>query len=367
MANSHSGPDESARAAEQRLHGIIDSAMDAIITIDARNRVTLFNRAAERIFGYEAREVLGKPVERLMPARFRPAHSAHVERFGRTGVSSRPMGHTRIVSAQRKSGEEFPIDASISQVQVDGRAHYTVILRDVSERVKAEAELAQAREELRELAIASRTAREEENRRISRELHDELGQNLTSLKMDIAWLEQSLPEAAGEVRKTIANMRSLVDRTVASTRRISADLRPLMLDDLGLGPALEWIAAESAKRHGFEVALDVDPACAQLGEPLASQIYRMVQEGLTNAARHAQAKRVAIRLAERGDEIELEIEDDGRGIAEGDLSKKGSFGLMGLRERVHILAGRVRIESGPGRGTRIFAALPRETKPQAAG
>ena len=356
---------EAAHASDRRLHSIIDSAMDAIITVDRQQRITLFNRAAERIFGYETREVLGQSLEMLMPDRFRGNNHAFVSQFGRTGVSSRPMGHMRIVSALRRNGEEFPIDASISQVDVGSERYYTVILRDVSRRVAAERDLAQAREDLRELAVASRTAREQENSRISRELHDELGQNLTSLKMDLAWLEQNLQGEQPEVRKTLGVMRQLLDITMAAARRISADLRPLLLDDLGLAAALEWLTKETSRRHGFKAILKTDEAVKHLAEPLASQVYRIVQESLTNVARHAQATQVDVALRQRGDEIELSVHDDGVGLSQDDLEKKGSFGLVGIRERVYMLRGRVDIRGDPGQGTRIVAHLPLVSSPEA--
>jgi PAS domain S-box-containing protein len=349
---------DAVRDSDTRLHSIIDSAMDAIISVDSTQRITLFNRAAERIFGYENREVLGQPLEMLMPQRFRASHHGFINQFGGTGVSSRPMGHMRIVSAQRRNGEEFPIDASISQVQVGTERYYTVILRDVSRRVAAERDLAQVREDLRELAVASRTAREQENSRISRELHDELGQNLTSLKMDLAYLEQKLTNADPDSKKTLGEMRKLLDTTMAATRRISADLRPLLLDDLGLAAALEWLAKETERRHGFAVALSVDEDCQQLAEPLASQTFRIVQESLTNVARHAKAKHVSVTIRRKDMQIELCIEDDGLGLSPSDLEKKGSFGLVGIRERVYMLQGRVDFHGEPGRGTRIEASLP---------
>jgi PAS domain S-box-containing protein len=349
---------DAARDADTRLHSIVDSAMDAIISVDSKQRITLFNRAAERIFGYESREVLGQPLEMLMPDRFRKSHHGFIGQFGRTGVGSRPMGHQRIVAAQRRSGEEFPIDASISHVRVGTERYYTVILRDVSRRVATERDLARVREDLRELAVASRTAREQENARISRELHDELGQNLTSLKMDVAYLQQKLGSAEPEVKKTIDEMRGLLDITMAATRRISSDLRPLLLDDLGLAAALEWLGKETSRRHGFVVELSVSDECQQLPEPLASQVFRIIQESLTNVSRHAQAKNVRISIARKGSQIELCVEDDGRGLTSSDLEKKGSFGLVGIRERVYMLQGRVDFQGEPGRGTRILANLP---------
>lgn len=347
-----------ARESQMRLQGIVDSAMDAIISVDDSQRITLFNRAAERIFGYEPLEVLGRPLDTLIPSRFHREHHRHVESFGRTGVSSRPMMAQRIVTALRKGGEEFPIDASISQNEIRGHRFYTVILRDVSVRERTRRELAQAREDLRELSVASRTAREQENSRISRELHDELGQNLTSLKMDLAWLEANAPPGSAKFLATIAGMRSVLDSTVAATRRISADLRPLMLDDLGLLAALEWLAEETSRRHGFTVDLSVDEPSGSLAEPLASQVYRIVQESLTNAGRHAAASRVRVALRTIGPEVHLDVDDDGRGLAPEDLRKKGSFGLVGIRERVYILAGSVEIRGDTGQGTAIHVRLP---------
>ncbi|HEX4944748.1 MAG TPA: PAS domain S-box protein [Usitatibacteraceae bacterium] len=347
-----------ARESQMRLQGIVDSAMDAIISIDSEQRITLFNRAAERIFGYEAREALGHPLDMLIPARFHVEHHEHVKSFERTGVSSRPMMAQRIVTALRKGGEEFPIDASISQNEIRNQRFFTVILRDVSLRERTRRELARAREDLRELSVASRTAREQENSRISRELHDELGQNLTSLKMDLAWLEANCEPRNTKVMKALSGMRSVLDSTVAATRRISADLRPLMLDDLGLLAALEWLAEETSRRHGFTIDLSVDEASGNLAEPLASHIYRIVQESLTNAGRHAAAQHVRVTLRTIGPEIHLDVRDDGRGLAPVDLQKKGSFGLVGIRERVYILAGSVEIRGDTGLGTEIHVRLP---------
>jgi len=153
-------------------------------------------------------------------------------------------------------------------------------------------------------------------------------------------------------------MRSVLDSTVAATRRISADLRPLMLDDLGLLAALEWLAEETSRRHGFAVDLAVDEASEHLAEPLASQVYRIVQEGLTNAGRHAAAQHVRVVLRTIGREVHLDVQDDGRGVAPGDLQKKGSLGLVGIRERVYILAGSVEIRGESGHGTAIQVRLP---------
>ena len=168
-----------------RLSGLLDSAMDAIITVDAAQNIVLYNRAAERIFGLQADQVMGRSIDMLLPVRFRAGHGAHVQRFGATGVTSRRMGDRTVLLGLRAGGEEFPIEASISQLDTADGKLYTVILRDVTERVRAQDELAA-------FAAAASGVREQEKSRVARELHDELAQTLTALKMDANWVREHL-------------------------------------------------------------------------------------------------------------------------------------------------------------------------------
>jgi PAS domain S-box-containing protein len=222
--------------AAARLSGLLDSAMDAIISVDDQLNVVLYNRAAERAFGWSPREVLGRPLDLLLPERFRGAHGQQMRRFGATGTTSRRMGDNTVLHALRKDGTEFPIEASISQLQTPEGKLYTVILRDVSERVRA-------REELAAFAAESSGVREQEKSRIARELHDELAQSITALKMDTTWLRDQVGSADAKVQEKIGHMLGLLDSTVAAMRRIASDLRPLVLDDLGLVPAIECSAS----------------------------------------------------------------------------------------------------------------------------
>ncbi|HET9470634.1 MAG TPA: PAS domain S-box protein, partial [Usitatibacter sp.] len=235
---------------EARLRGILDSAMDAIITVDSRQHIVLFNRAAEEVFNCPRDQAIGAPLAWFIPERFRHAHSALVAKFGGTGASSRRMGAQRIVMGLRRNGEEFPIDASISHIVEEGEHFYTVILRDVTERSHAERALRESKEEIRNLALTASSVREQEKSRIARELHDELGQALTALKIDVGWLREHLVEAPGAVLSKLGAMQVLLDGTVAAARRISSDLRPLMLDDLGLVAACEWLAHNFQQRTG---------------------------------------------------------------------------------------------------------------------
>ncbi len=349
--------DEMLARSEARLRGILDSAMDAIITVDESQRIVLFNDAAEQVFGVSRGEAIGAPLALFIPERFRGAHADHVRRFGDTHVSSRRMGGQRIVSGLRASGEEFPIDASISQTSEDGRRFFTVILRDVTERVKAEQELRRSREEIRELALAANTVREQEKSRIARELHDELGQALTALKFDVGWLRDKVASAAPDIAEKLAAMQAVIDGTVAATRRISADLRPLMLDDLGLEAAAEWLAQNFTARTGIACRLDMKGSL-ELADPHATAVFRVLQESLTNVSRHAHATAVDVVIERVDGEVRLTVRDDGHGFSPSEPRRPNSFGLLGLRERATLLGGDVAIDSAPGRGTSVVMRLP---------
>jgi len=345
---------------QRRLGAIVDSAMDAVITVDDAQNIVLLNRAAEQLFGVRREEMLGTPLDRLLPARFRAAHRAHIEAFGRTGVTSRRMGDVTTLWALRPhSGEEFPIEASISQASEEGRRFYTVILRDITRRKQAEDALKASERELRALSARVLEAREEEKTRIARELHDELGQLLTALKMDLGWLRERLP-ADADLAARAAEMGNLLDRTVSSTRRISADLRPLMLDDLGLADAAAWLVDDFCKRYNVACKADLAEAetLQQVSKSVATAVYRAIQEALTNIARHAHAANAWVILTVDEGAIQLEIEDDGRGIAPDDLAKARSFGLKGMRERITFLGGSVDIARAPRGGTRLRMRVP---------
>jgi len=350
---------------EARLRGILDSAMDAIITVDEEQRIVLFNAAAEKVFGCPKEEAVGAPLIWFIPERFRDGHAAHIRAFGETGTHSRRMGTARIVTGLRRNGEEFPIDASISQITEQGSRFYTVILRDVTERVRAEEALRRSREELRDLSLASNSVREQEKSRIARELHDELAQALTALKMDVAWLDEHLPadtKRQADVGAKLIAMQQLLDHTVAATRRISADLRPLILDDLGLVPAAEWLVQNFTQRSGIPCSLDVEPAELELEDPQATALFRILQESLTNVSRHAGASRVEVHIEGTDDSITLGVRDNGGGFTPQDPRKPNSYGLLGLRERVYLLGGEVDVDSMPGKGTEITVHIPRNTQ-----
>jgi len=344
---------------EARLRGILDSAMDAIITVDSRQHIVLFNRAAEDVFGCPRDQAIGAPLAWFIPERFRHAHSGLVQRFGDIGASSRRMGGgQRIVMGLRRNGEEFPLDASISHIVEEGEHFFTVILRDVTERVQNEEALRESREEIRNLALAASAVREQEKSRIARELHDELGQALTALKIDVTWLREHLRGGPDSMLAKLTSMQVLLDGTVAAARRISSDLRPLMLDDLGLVAACEWLAHNFQQRTGTPCELVLGRGELDLRDPYATAVFRVMQESLTNVAKHAEASQVEATLERSGETVTLTVRDNGRGFDTSAPRKQGSYGMVGLRERAYLLGGDIHIESAPGQGTLVEMRIP---------
>ncbi|MBB5462382.1 PAS domain-containing sensor histidine kinase [Paraburkholderia sp. Cpub6] len=345
---------------EARMMAIIRSSMEAIITVDERQKIVIFNPMAEQVFGCSAPDALGASLSRFIPERFRAAHERHVDQFGVTGVSDRQMGkQQRVLFGLRSNGEEFPIEASISQVADGDSKLYTVMLRDITERVKAENAQRKSREELRELSANLQMVREDEKTRIARELHDDLGQQLTALKMDLSSVEQAL-EATAEsgILRQLNDMRRLIDATVASVRRIAADLRPVMLDDLGLIPAIEWLANDFTNRYGIEVKRDIEVGDTPFTPAGATTLFRIVQEALTNVARHAEATVVTLTVRREEDACIVRVADNGHGAGRSDARAEKSFGLLGIRERAHMLGGTVEIHTSSGKGFSLTVTFP---------
>ena len=214
-------------------------------------------------------------------------------------------------------------------------------------------------EERRAFAVAAQAIREEEKARLARELHDELAQSLTALKMDTIWVREHASSVHGTVTAKLTEMVELLDRTVAATRRMASDLRPLMLDDLGLVPAIEWLASNFMQRCGVPCTLSVnDELELELPEPCATAVFRIVQESLNNIAKHAAASQVVVTLDKTPDAVRLRVQDDGCGFFSDRTRKPQSLGLMGLRERAQLLGGSVAISSARGKGTTVEVSIP---------
>jgi PAS domain S-box-containing protein len=336
--------------ATAHLAGLLDSAMDAIITVDDAQRVVLYNQAAEKIFGWTAADMLGQALTRLIPASSRKTHAEHMKRFGETGATSRRMGGLNVVYGRHADGHDFPMDASISQLDTSQGKLFTVVLRDVSERLRAQ-------EELAAYAAQANAIREQEKTRVARELHDELAQSLTVLKMDTIWLRDHMSAQPEAAQGRLASMLAMLDQSVAATRRIAADLRPLVLDDLGLAASIEWLAQSFSQRTGVPCVLDLAEDL-ELHEPYATAVFRMVQESLANVAKHAAASSVQVQVVCEPTCVSLRVADNGSGFQETNARKPTSLGLVGLRERAHLLKGTVQIKTSLGCGTVVQARIP---------
>jgi len=230
--------------------------------------------------------------------------------------------------------------------------------KDISKRKRTEEELRESRRRLRELASYLESAREKERTRISREIHDELGQSLTALKIDVHWLTQRLPKDDPLLMDKAKTVSELIDTNVHLVQRISSELRPGLLDNLGLSAAIEWQASQFQNRTGVECTVTSEPEDIVLDQTRSTALFRICQETLTNIARHAHATRVEIILREKNAEVEMEVCDNGKGIMEEKISNPKSFGLMGIRERVHSLGGVVRISGAENKGTTVRVQIP---------
>ena len=238
---------------------------------------------------------------------------------------------------------------------------YVGVLMDVTERRIAEERLTQSAEELRALSERLRIVREEERTRMAREVHDEVGQALTALRMDVAWMERRLAAGEGEragLEAKLAAMSELIDTTLDAVQRIATELRPGVLDELGLEAAIEWYVREFGGRTGIVCGFhsELDGSVPDSGRSTA--VFRILQEALTNVARHSGATEARIELSSDGDRLRLEIQDNGRGIPENRLESSGSLGLVGMRERARALGGDVQIRGAPLRGTTVTLMIP---------
>jgi len=273
-------------------------------------------------------------------------------------------GHAHSVTNERR------LDGSTMWVEGDYMCFYDAegritghfgIQRDVTDRTRAAEELEQSREELRALAARLQAIREEERTRIAREIHDELGQALTALKLDLAWLGKQSHKSTsttGEFRAVDQSITARIDETMQIVRRIASELRPSVLDQLGLEAAIEYLVQDATRRTGIAVKLDVAEEFPKLPDHIASHAFRIIQEALTNVTRHAKATRVDVSVRRAGKSIILGVADNGVGFAPNSLSGLRSLGLVGMRERAHACGGMLLVQGKPGEGTSIVVTIP---------
>jgi len=230
--------------------------------------------------------------------------------------------------------------------------------REIADRKRSEDEFRRSTDQLRELSARLQSVREEERTLIARVIHDELGQTLTGLKMDVAWLQRHLDRQQPALLEKTQAMSDLIDTTIQTVRRISSELRPGLLDDLGLVATIEWQLQEFQTRSGIQGKLISALEETTLDADGATAAFRIFQEILTNVARHAQATQVEVSLEESTAFLTLQVQDNGRGITESEIHSPKSIGLLGMQERARLRAGEVQFQGTPGKGTTVTVRLP---------
>lgn len=334
---------------------LLDSVRESVVATDLDGHITFWGKGARVLFGYEADEALGHQFARLVVpdeemATFREGgeEAAALASGGWTGESLR----------RRKDGSQFWAEIFLARVNDEqGRpCGFIGLHRDVTERRRIQQELARSRESLRNLTARLIAVREEERSAIAREIHDELGQALTTMRIDLSWLAKHLEP--GQAVERVESVTELVDRTLGTVRQIATRMRPAILDDLGLEAAIEWQAQEFSTRSGCRCRLDVQLGGLVLDPQRSTAIFRILQEALTNIARHAQATTAAVKLLVVEDAVRLTVQDNGIGIGKLDLTSSSSLGLIGMRERAGALGGRVSIQRRRRSGTMVTLRMP---------
>ncbi len=343
---------------EASVRTILDNAFDAIITIDAEGVITNWNQRASSIFGWQAIDAIGKKLSNLIiPDQFRDAHTRGMARFLSTGEHE-ILNQQIEISGIHRDGHSFPVEISVSEIKMDESYVFTGIIRDITQRKQAERELIGSRERLRNLNNQLQSVREEEKTRIAREIHDELGQALTALKFDISWVGKKYSNEDPMVIEKTRSMKELIENTIKVVQRIATELRPQMLDIMGLSETLKWQNKEFQKRTGVICELTIDPDEIIVDPERSTALFRIYQEALTNVARHAKAGRVHTSLKKELNHLVLEIQDDGVGMDEKIVDNPHSLGLIGIRERVLIWRGKFDLRSAQGKGTTLTINIP---------
>jgi two-component system, NarL family, sensor histidine kinase UhpB len=279
----------------------------------------------------------------------------------RTGGSG-PVDISGVWTHQRKNGESRTVEIVSQPLEAVNRQTALLIIEDITERTLASAKLRASHEQLRALSAHLQSVREEERARIAREIHDELGQVLTAIRMDLSWLFNKfrelgspLPQALGD---HVISMTNLVDTTIKTIRRISTELRPRILDDLGLVAAIEWQSHEFETRTGISCEFKSNVEDISLDHERSTAVFRILQESLTNVARHSQATNVDIIFHAENKTLSLMVSDNGKGIEPVQPPAPQTFGLLGMKERAFLLGGTLTIERGTKQGTTVSLSLP---------
>ncbi len=340
---------DALKASEQRSAAIVETAVNAIITIDEHCIIETANSATERLFGYPREEIVGKNISMLMPEPYRARHDSYVNNYLRSGVK-RIIGIGREVVGQRKDGSVFPIDLSVGEALLpSGHRIFTGIIRDLTERKALEDKI---------LHIS-----EEEQSRIGQDIHDDLCQQLAAISCLAKVAQKSLLKAGSPEAHSLEEIVSLVTKANMRARETSRGLMPVVLDANGLMAALEELADNTARAHEITCDFRYDNPVQVNDNKTSVQLFRIAQEAVSNAVKHAQARRIDIHLARQSGNIVLTVRDDGTGIPETPAKGTG-MGLLTMSHRAQMMGGTIHVLPRPTGGTQVTCSVPAPAKLQ---
>jgi PAS domain S-box-containing protein len=332
--------EEDLRKSEEKYRLLFEeNPLPAWVTDNQAKVFLAVNDAAVKHYGYSHDEFIGMPVKVIQAA-------------------SDLSGPTGMVSHIKKNGTITDAEIVSTAISYENKSACLVLVNDLTQKLKAENEIKQINHELHELSLHLQNIREEERIQIARDIHDELGQQLTGLKMEVYALDKKVKSDDIAIRGRFTDIVVLVEEIVKSVRRIAANLRPSMLDDLGLVAALKWQSQEVENRFGIQIHFACDLPEIDMPVGVSTGLFRIYQEALTNAVRHANAHVIESSLKIMNSRIILKIEDDGKGIEAEAVSKEKSFGLLGIKERVFVMEGEYSLKSEPGKGTCLTISVP---------
>jgi len=338
---------------ERRLAKIIEASPEAITIASIEDGTFIaVNPAGERLGGYTREEMIGRSAVKMG---FYPDPEDR-----RRLISDLQRGeivYGRQIQLRRKDGELRDVLASAALIDIEGRKVMLFQAIDITDRKNTEKALTEHQELLRELSAHHDSVREEERARIAREIHDEMGQALTALKMDLSVIGLESGKKAPRIAGQVQELKGRVDGMIQTVRDVATALRPAALD-LGILPAIEWLVDEFQKRNGIPCQVKVEDDDVDMAEDRSIVLFRILQESLTNISRHAKARNVEISLRRDTTHVRLDVKDDGLGFDTDAAGKKKTFGLLGMRERVIMLHGSLSITSVPGEGTQVSVSIP---------
>ncbi len=335
------------RDSEERLRAILETAVEGIITIDERGIIESFNQAAEQIFGYKAREVIGKNVSVLMPSPHREQHDAYIGNYLRTG-HAKIIGIGREIAGRRKNGAIFPMDLSVSEVRLVDRRIFTGFARDITERKRLEREI---------LEISDR-----EQRRIGHDLHDGLCQHLAGIELMSQVLEQKLAPQSKDAARRAGDIAKNVREAIGQTRSLARGLSPVTLESEGLASALHELAVNTEKLFNVRCRFDGDLLVTVPNHAVATHLFRLAQEAVSNAIKHGKARRISIHLKTDPGRIHLAVNDNGKGFP-AEIPKSKGMGLRIMQSRTGMIGGTLTIERNAGGGTSVICSAPNNSTP----